>query len=260
MKNQGKRSFATPSKASLRMTGALLASLFILSCASKKGEIIPPEQVDLNRGKEFQQAGRYELAIEQFSQIKHKYPLSPAATEAELELAETLFLQGSYIEAQAAFETFRDLHPTHPKVDFAAFQTGMSYFNQIPSTIDRDLTPAIETIKALNEFIEIYPKSTYVSEAEEKKELCRKKLAEKELYIADFYLKREHYRAAERRLKTVLRQYRNLGFDEKALFQLGFCYYHLKNKNKAKRVLTRLREKFPQSPFSDDAKKILKDL
>lgn len=237
-----------------------LASLFILSCASKKAEVISPEQIDLRRGKEFQEAGRYELAIEQFSQIKNKYPLSPVATEAELELAETLFLQGSYLEAQAAFDTFRDLHPTHSKVDFASFMIGMSYFNQIPATIDRDLTPATEAIKALDEFIENYPTSTHISEAEQKKELCRKKLAEKELYIADFYLKREQYRAAERRLKIVLRQYRNLGFDEKALFQLGFCYYQLSNKDKAKRVLTRLREKFPKSPFSDDAKKILKDL
>ncbi|MEK7791104.1 MAG: outer membrane protein assembly factor BamD, partial [Deltaproteobacteria bacterium] len=110
-------------------------SLFTLSCASKKGEIVLPEQIDLKRAKEFQEAGRYELALEQYSQIKHKYPLSPAATEAELELAETFFLQGSYVEAQAAFETFRDLHPTHPKVDFAAFRVGMSFFNQIPPTI-----------------------------------------------------------------------------------------------------------------------------
>lgn len=239
---------------------ALCLSVLILSCASKKGEIVLPEQIDLKRAKEFQQAGRYELALDQYSQIKHKYPLSPAATEAELELAETFFLQGSYIEAQAAFETFRDLHPTHPKVDFAAFRMGMSFFNQIPQTIDRDLTPATKAIKSFEEFSQNYPKSSYVSEALEKKELCRKKLAEKEYYIADFYLKREHYSAAERRLKVILRQYRNLGFDEKALFYLGFCYYQLKNKDKAKRVFTRLTEKFPQSSFTDEAKKILKDL
>ncbi len=235
-------------------------SLFTLSCASKKGEIVLPEQIDLKRAKEFQEAGRYELALEQYSQIKHKYPLSPAATEAELELAETFFLQGSYVEAQAAFETFRDLHPTHPKVDFAAFRVGMSFFNQIPPTIDRDLTPATKAIKSFEEFSQNYPTSSYVSEALEKKELCRKKLAEKEYYIADFYLKREHYASAERRLKAILRQYRNLGFDEKALFYLGFCYYQLKNKDKAKKVLTRLTEKFPESSFTDEAKKILKDL
>jgi outer membrane protein assembly factor BamD len=235
-------------------------SLFTLSCASKKGEIVLPEQIDLKRAKEFQEAGRYELALDQYSQIKNKYPLSPAATEAELELAETFFLQGSYIEAQAAFETFRDLHPTHPKVDFSAFRVGMSFFNQIPQTVDRDLTPATKAIKSFEEFSQNYPNSSYVGEALEKKELCRKKLAEKEYYIADFYLKREHYAAAQRRLKVILRQYRNLGFDEKALFYLGFCYYQLKNKDKAKRALTRLTEKFPQSSFADEAKKILKDL
>lgn len=235
-------------------------SIVALSCASKKGEIVTPEQIDLKRAKDFQESGRYELAVEQYSQIKNKYPLSPAATEAELELAETFFLQGSYIEAQAAFETFRDLHPTHTKVDFAAFRIGVSYFNQIPPTIDRDLTQATKAIKAFDEFSQNYPKSSYVTEAMEKKEQCRKKLVEKEYYIADFYLKREQYKAAERRLKGILRQYRNLGFDEEALFYLGFCYYQLKNKDKAKRILTRLTEKFPQSSFTDKAKKILEDL
>ena len=202
-----------------------LSILLLFGCSSKDLANKTAEQIDLQKAKDFQKAGRYDLALERFETIKNKYPLSPEATEAELEIAETYYLQGSYVEALASFQSFKDLHPTHNRVDFAAFRVGMGHYQQLPDTIDRDLTVASKAVDAFNDFLGFYPKSTYVSEAREKQKECLIKLGDKEYYIGYFYFKRKLYSSAIGRFKIILQKYRNLGLDEKTLFHLGMCYY-----------------------------------
>ena len=228
--------------------------MFGISCASTDSKNNTPEKIDLQKAKDFQQAGRYELAIEYYSNVKNKYPLSPEAVEAELELAETYYLQGSHVEARVAFEAFIDLHPMHEKVDFADYRIAMSYYKQLPSTIDRDVTPAVLGIKEIDRFLETYPKSQYVQELKEKKLECQKKLAEKERYIANYYFKQEAYRAAAGRYRTILKKHRNLGFDEEALHRLSICYSELKLKKKAKKVIQMFIKHYPHSPHIGEIK------
>ena len=235
----------------------LLWIIFGLGCASKGTKNTSPEKIDLQKAKDFQQAGRYELAIENYSTVKNKYPLSPEAVEAELELAETYYLQGSYVESRVAFEAFIDLHPLHEKIDFAAYRVAMSHYKQIPSTTDRDMTSAAAAIKEIDHFLESYPKSQYATELLQKREECGKKLAEKEIYIARFYFKKEAYRAAAGRYRVVLKKHRKLGFDEEALYKLALCYYELHLKKKAKRVANVFLKHYPHSTYTSDVKSLL---
>ena len=237
----------------------MLLPLFWAGCSSKNVGL-NPGQIDLKKAKEYQEAGRYELAIENYTNIKNKYPLSPEAVEAELELSETYYLQGSYVEARAGFEAFRDLHPRHEKADFALFRIAMSHYKETPSTIDRDLQPAFDAISAFDTFLKTYPKSSHVKEAQEKREDCRKKLAEKELYIANFYFKMKQYEAAAGRFRTILKKYRGVDFEEKALFHLAMCYHELKDKKSEKETLDLFLKEFPNSTFTTQAKSMLKDL
>ena len=235
-------------------------ALLLNNCASAPATKRPQESIDLEKAKAFQEAGRYELAIEQYSDIKNKYPLSREAVTAELELAETFYLQGSYAEARVAFESFQNLHPGHNKVDFAAFRVALSSYQEIPATIDRDLTPAENAITKFHEFIANYPKSEYVKEARTRIEEAQKKLAEKEYYIADFYFRQKEYQAAEGRYRALLKKYRGAGYNEKALFHLGLCYYKLNKKNKAKQTLNLFIRRHAGSKYVKEAKKILKEL
>ncbi len=238
----------------------ILLLAVLVGCASVSVEKPTPEQIDLAKAKEFQKAGRYELAIEHYSNVKNKYPLSSEAIEAELELAQTFFLQVSYVEARAGFESFIDLHPRHNKVDFAAYQSALSHYQQIPLTIDRDLTPAAEAILAFDNFVKRYSTSSYVPEAKIKKLDCMKKLSEKELYIADFYFKQKNYKSAQGRYQSVLKKYSGFNLNEKALFRLGLCYYHQNDKHLAKETLNQFIKQFPNSSFLNEAKVVLNNL
>ena len=235
----------------------LLALTLLAGCASKELNQKKVETIDLQRAKDFQKAGRYDLAIEKFEAIKNKYPLTPEAIEAELEIAESYYLQGSYVESLAYFQSFHDLHPNYKRVDFASFRVGMSYYKQIPSTIDRDLSAATKTMEAFNEFLDRYPRSSYVPEAQAKKQDSLLKLAQKEYYIGDFYYRQKHYQSAAGRFQTILKKYKGLGLEEKVLFQLGMCYYHLNEKAEAKKMLLDFVKQFPSSKQVSEANAVL---
>jgi outer membrane protein assembly factor BamD len=146
----------------------------------------------------------YQIAIEKLRTVKNKFPYSKYSLDAQLRIADVLYMQENFGEAAASYETFRDLHPTHEKVAYAMFRMGKSYFNDIPSPISRDLTPAQKSLDAYNEFLRRFPTAKEADEARADVAAIRKTLADKELYIGDFYYKRDFYSSAKPRYQKVV--------------------------------------------------------
>jgi len=116
-------------------------------------------------------------------------------------------MEDSFAEAATAYESFRDLHPKHEKTAYAMFRIGKSYYNDIPSPISRDLTPAHRALAAYTDFLNKYPNAPEAAEARKDVVEIRRIMGEKELYIADFYFKRGYYRSSEERYKKVIELY-----------------------------------------------------
>jgi outer membrane protein assembly factor BamD len=146
----------------------------------------------------------YQLALDKLKAIKNKFPYAKQAVDAQLRIADVLYLQESFAEAAAAYESFRDLHPKHEKVGYAMFRTGKSYFNDMPGAVSRDMTSAQKALDSYNEFLQRFPKAPEAPEAQNDVALIRKGLAEKELYIGDFYLKRDFPDSARPRYEKVV--------------------------------------------------------
>lgn len=201
----------------------LLSSvLFLTSCASDDDLTGSPEAL-FEKAKEFDKNERYDEALRRYTDIKNKFPYNKLATESELAIADVLFKQESFVEAQAAYQVFRELHPKHPKSDYVLFRNGLSYSKQLPDTVDRDLSVAHSAIKIYDNFLMTYPQSPYAKEAKENKESALKMLAEKELYIADFYKKKEQCLSATLRYQSLLKNYAGLGLDKKAEAGIKNC-------------------------------------
>jgi outer membrane protein assembly factor BamD len=226
--------------------GFFVAGSIILGCSSKEKKSDTPEDA-FAIAAEYDKDDRYEEAIRRYNDVKNKFPYSKLATEAELAVAEVYYKQEAYPEAQISYQAFRDLHPKHPKTDYVVYKIGMSYFNQLPSTIDRDLSLAAPTILNFEDLIKNYSTSQYVKEALDKKELCLKKLAEKELYVAQFYTKKKNYSSALVRFEGLLSKYSGLGFDPAALSGAAVCANKLGLLEKQVIYSKKLRDKFPMS-------------
>lgn len=241
------------------MTTKILKSLFIftviglfLGCSSKEKNANTAEGL-YKIAQEYDDAERYEIALQKYADVKNKFPYSSLATSAELAVADVHYKQESFAEAQIAYQNFRDLHPKHAKIDYVIFKTGMSFYQQLPDTVDRDLILANDAIYAFNELIKNYPRSEFLIEAKEKRDKCFVMLAEKELYIGNFYLRHEDYAAALNRFEQMLAKYPALGLDPKGLLGAAKAAAKSDNDLKKQKYIDMLTTKYSDS---DEAKSL----
>lgn len=225
---------------------AALSLAFLAGCSTSDKKSDTPEGL-YSIAQEYEKNDRFELAIQRYTEVKNKFPYSAYATKAELAIADVHYKAESWMEAQVSYQGFRDLHPTHPQIDYVTYRLGMSYFNQLPETVDRDLTLAKDAIVAFDEVIRRYPKSEYLADSKEKKEDALKRLAGKEDYIGDFYFRRGLFDSALPRYEGLLKNYPDLGFDARALSRAAIAASKTDQKDKARRYLSILEQKFPNS-------------
>ncbi len=230
--------------------------LYFVACSSTDKNSETPEGVyAIAQG--FEKDDRFEEAIRRYQEVKNKFPYSNWAAKAELAIADVHFKDEAFAEAQVSYQAFKELHPKHPQIDYVSFRIGLSFYKQLPDSIDRDLTLAHDAILAFDEVLKNYSKSEYAKESQEKKADCLKKLATKEDYIGDFYFVREKYLAAFKRYESLITLYPGQGFDAKALSRAAISAHKSDHADKAETYLKKLKAQFPDSPEYNEARKII---
>lgn len=168
-------------------------------------------------GVGYYQKGDYEKAVEVFQALKEEHPLSEYALLAEIGIADSYFSDKKYGDAEANYSDFINLHPTNTNIPYAMYQIGMCHFQQMMS-IDRDQTETIRAKKEFEKLISRYPESKFSIMAEKVLQECKRRLAEHEFYVGEFYFKHDKYRAALKRFELIAREYPNLGLDYKTAY------------------------------------------
>ncbi len=219
---------------------------------------------DYTLGRDALEEGRHLDAIKYFEHVRSKYPYSSQASLAALAIADTHFEREKYAEAVDAYRNFVKFHPTHELLDYAQFRVGLSHYKDMPSDFilfppptQKDQAPVRRALSSMEEFLRLHPKSQYAKEAQEKRDELRRRMAEHELYVAEFYLKRDHHRAVVYRLEYLLQQYPGLGYESDALMQIARSYVALDEKDKAKAALQKLLKNHPDSPNRVEAEGLL---
>lgn len=194
----------------------------MISCATKRPQGSTEAEVLFKEAKDLISKSRYIQATEKLNAIRSQYPYSYYATSAELLQADILFSQENYAESASAYILFRDFHPKYAELGYVIYRISESFYRQLPSTFDRDLSSGIEAIKYFNELIQNYPDTEYVKDAQARINQIEEMIEKKEIYIADFYFKTKDYPAAKARYEEILKT--------------------LKNKEEKLRILTRIDE------------------
>lgn len=193
----------------MKILNFLVISLFAISCATKRPIGSTEAEVLFKEAKDLIGKSRYIQATEKLNSIRSQYPYSYYATHAELLQADILFSQENYAEAASAYILFRDFHPKYNELGYVIFRISESFYRQLPSTFDRDLSAGIEAIKYYNELIQNYPDTEYVKEAQNRINQIEKMVEKKDIYIADFYFKTKDYEAAKARYEDILKTLKN---------------------------------------------------
>ena len=195
-----------PVHTALSLAAILVAAHLWSGCASKSVNEANPKDMYEDAERDIHN-DRYLLALDTLRIVKSKFSYTSFGQLAQLRIGDVYFLQESYPEASAAYETFVELYPKNEKAPYALFRQGESYFKDIPSKIDRDLKSAESSISAFTLYLKKYPAGEYVKQAAEMKKQAYNKLAEKELKVAQFYIRRNKKDAARLRLQKLIDQY-----------------------------------------------------
>ncbi|MDE5833681.1 MAG: outer membrane protein assembly factor BamD [Desulfovibrio sp.] len=144
----------------------------------------------------------YVRAVELYNKLRDTYPFSPYTIDAELSLGDAYFLDEEYEQATETYKDFEALHPRNEAIPYVLYQTGMSLLKQFRS-VDRATTELDEAYAYFDRLVQTYPSSPYTQSAEENMLLCRKLIAEHELYIADVFWQMGKYGPAWRRYTYI---------------------------------------------------------
>jgi outer membrane protein assembly factor BamD len=231
---------------------------FLLGCSKKGVKTIEGDPETLyKQGLARFNKRDYPEALKRFEQLKSSFPDSPPYTVwAELKVGDCHFFKKDYVEAIAAYEEFKKIHPTHEEIPYVQYQIGMAYFKQM-STLDRD---QISTQKALSNFeylIANYPPSLFTEKAKEKIGVCKKRLADHEFYIGNYYYKHGKFQAASVRFEGLIEKFPKMPEEDKTLFLLGKSYLELDQSEKAAEAFTKIVNEYPKSSHYKEAKAIL---
>jgi outer membrane protein assembly factor BamD len=208
-------------------------------------------------------------ASKYFGFIKTRFPYSKYAVLAELRLADAEFGAEQYIEAIDSYRLFIKFHPTHEMVanGYASFRIGEGYFRQLsgdwwmfPPSFEKDQSATEDAANELKSFLDKYPDSPYRDRAKEIIVKVNKKLADHEWYVARYYWDRGKPMGTVIRLRRLVERYRNVGYDEEALWLLGRAYVAVAMPDRARNVWTDLVNRYPKGSRAGDARSALSNL
>ncbi|MBW2654001.1 MAG: outer membrane protein assembly factor BamD [Deltaproteobacteria bacterium] len=174
-------------------------------------------------------SGDYKTAVKAYTDLKDWYPFSKYAILAELKIADSHYHLEAYDEAIIAYEEFEKMHPRNEAIPYVIYQTGLSWFNQL-DTIDRDHTPAKNSLTQFNRLVDQYPESEYAQKAKGNIKKCVENLSGHELYVGNYYYKTKKYKAALKRYEYLVENYPDSKESKEALNKIPKCR-ELANKN-----------------------------
>lgn len=148
----------------------------------------------------------YERTAEILREIQLRHTFSPYATLAELRMADLYYKQGEYEQAVVEYEAFLNRHPGHRETQHAMYFLAMSYY-KLKKSPDRDPTYARKALESFREFKNRFPDYEQMNKVDNRIRKCKDILAEREIYIGNFYMREDNYKAAYERYDNVLEKF-----------------------------------------------------
>ena len=189
----------------------------------QRPQALPPAGDLYTQGETELDKNRYEEARVAFKKVVERHPQSTYAPRARFLVGEAYYREGQWDKGIKEFEAFLGFYPRHQIADLVQFRLAMSYYDQMkPVEQDQGITKkAMDAFKAL---VREYPESRYAADALAKIDVCRGRLAQKELWVASYYINQGNPTAARQRLEGVVKNYPRTLVIPEALYRLGEVY------------------------------------
>lgn len=190
--------------------------------------------------------GDYLEAIDNFSFMKVKFPGSTISDKVQFYLAESYVFRKEYLLAAYEFETLQKNYPLSQFIPDSKYRLGVCYYYLSPKfSLDQEFTHY--AISELAMFIDQYPGNKNVPDAEKKLNELKNKLAYKEIFVAENYMKTDNYKAAALYYQHVYETYIDSEWADDAMIGHAEALIAEKKYDLATGVLDKFYKLFPKS-------------
>ncbi len=248
----------------LSAPSALLALLLLLGGCSAVGDLFKQRPQALMPAADLYAQGEMELdrsrnadARIAFKKIVERHPQSTYAPRARFLIGESYYRESEWDKAIKEFEVFLSFYPRHQIADLVQFRLAMSYYDQM-KPVEQDQAITAKAMEAFKTLVREYPESRYAADALAKIDICRGRLAQKELWVASYYLNQGNPAAARQRLENVIKNYPRTLVIPEALYRLGEVYTGDGRTQEAKETFKRVATEYSYTEWGRRAAQRLK--
>jgi len=249
----------------LNLTIAVLAAALLLGlagCGNKSKELIGNADKLYEAAQKAANNGNYRDAITYYEQLEARFPFSNPARQGQLDLMYAYYKNREPESAIDQADQFIRENPAHPRVDYAYYIKGLVQFERNPNFLERwfnaDLSerPPIDARKSFQAFqtlLQRFPNSEYAPDARQRMIFLRNRLANYEVYVANYYLKRGAYVGAINRAKYTIENYDGAPQIRRALEIMAASYTKLGMQDLAAESEKVLKENFAGADARQEA-------
>jgi len=253
----------------------LLVTVVVLASCSEYQKVLKSEDIGekFKFGTELYEAEKYNKANRLFIQIVPKYAGKPQAEKLMYMYSKTFYYMKDYYTSNYQMERFVSSYPQSEKIEEIAFLAAKSYYHLSP-IYSKEQKETIDGLEKMQNFINTYPNSEYLAEANAIVKELDFKLEKKAFEIAKQYnITAPHnrdYNASIKAFDNFLFDYPGTTLKEDALYYRFDSGYNLavnsvewkkeERLEKAKTYFDALKRYFPESKYMEDATKMVEEI
>jgi outer membrane protein assembly factor BamD len=249
----------------LQRTNHLARTLLLACCAlamtacggrDRAAEQLAPEKL-YERAHRTLMSGDHRNAVRYYEALEARYPFSDFARQARLDILYAYYKSRQPESAIDSADQFIRENPAHPRVDYAWYIKGLVHFARSANFLERwfraDLTErppqdARSSFQAFAMLVERFPDSPYAHDARARMIFLRNRLADYEVHVAGYYLKRKAWVAALARARFCIENYDGAPAIRPALEIMAAAYEGLGMGELAERSRAVHALNFPEAP------------
>lgn len=240
----------------------MLASLSLLAGCASTPEGGPSAEQDAEKlyaeAKEELATGGWDRAIKALERVESRAGGTVLAQQAQLDMAYAQWKSGEKVLALATLDRFIKNNPSSMGLDYALYLRGLVNFTDSlgwlaglwgQDVTERDQRALRDAYQSFGQLVEQFPQSRYAPDARLRMNYAVNAMAEYELHVARYYMRRSAYVAAANRAQQVVTEFPQAPANEEALAIMVRAYDQLKLstlRDDAQRVL---QKNFPNSRF-----------
>jgi len=236
----------------------ILLMILLMGCGKKNVHLEEDLSPRFEKAMRYFDKGKYSRAKDEFDYIIMADPGSKISNESQYYMAESMYQIKEYDEASIAFDRYVRFSPDYSKIEKARYRICECAIN-LSNSYQREQSQTHRALEQLQMFIEDFPASDLIDDAEDEMLALRLKLAQKDYEIGRMYLKLEEYDSALIYFRSVLNHYYDTSFSDDA--RVGIMFTHILNDNRegAKSYFKSQKERFLSENKYKEAETLLQD-